>query len=59
VAMRDGQTKARFSVQGLSGDRPVEVLGESRNLTSKDGQFDDDFKPWDVHLYRIATVSAH
>jgi len=59
VAMREGQTKARFSVQGLSGGQPVEVLGESRSLTSKDGQFDDDFKSWDVHLYRIAPVSAH
>jgi len=59
VAMRDGQTKARFSVQGLSGELPVEVLGESRSLPSKDGQFDDEFNPWDVHLYRISTVEIH
>lgn len=58
VAMRDGQTKARFTVPGLGGDQPVEVLGESRSLTSKSGVFDDDFQPWDVHLYRIATPTA-
>lgn len=59
VAMREGQTRARFTIQGLSGDQPVEVLGESRSLTSKNGTFDDDFKPWDVHLYRVATPETH
>jgi hypothetical protein len=53
VAMRDGQTRARFSVQGLSGQRAVEVLGEDRTLESKGGGFEDDFQPWDVHLYRL------
>jgi hypothetical protein len=57
VAMRDGRTRARFMARGLSGDRPVEVLGESRKLTAHDGSFDDDFTPWDVHLYRIRTAS--
>jgi len=55
VAMREGRTRARLTIHDLRGDRPVEVLGESRSLTSKNGTFDDDFKPWDVHLYRIAT----
>jgi hypothetical protein len=54
VAMRDGQTRTRFSVPGLSGQKGVEVLGEDRTLESKDGAFEDDFKSWDVHLYRIA-----
>jgi hypothetical protein len=53
AAMRDGQTRTRFSVQGLSGSRTVEVLGENRTLESKDGAFEDDFPLWGVHLYRI------
>jgi hypothetical protein len=58
VAMRDGRTQARFTIKSLTGDQPVEVLGESRKLTSKDGAFDDGFQPWDVHLYRITTAGA-
>jgi hypothetical protein len=53
VAMREGQTRARFSIQGLTGPLSVEVLGEQRTLDLKDGVFEDDFTPWDVHLYRI------
>lgn len=59
VAMRDGQTQAHFTIQGLSGNQPVEVLGESRTLTAGNGAFDDDFKPWDVHLYRIGPAGSH
>jgi len=58
VAMREGQTRATFKVQGLSGDQPVEVLGESRRLTARNGAFDDDFKLWDVHLYRIGPAGT-
>lgn len=54
VGLRDGQTRARFSVQGLSGANQVEVLGENRTLDVQDGGFEDDFSPWAVHLYRIA-----
>jgi hypothetical protein len=53
VAMRQGQMRVRFTVQGLEGNRPVEVLGESRSLTANDGVLDDDFGVWGVHLYRI------
>ncbi|MEK7996465.1 MAG: hypothetical protein AAB403_21910, partial [Planctomycetota bacterium] len=53
VAMRSGQTSATFTIQGLEGEKPVEVLGEDRTLTSKNGVFQDRFAPWDVHLYRV------
>jgi hypothetical protein len=53
VAMRAGATQARFRVAGLRGPCDVGVLGESRALTLRDGAFTDQFKPWDVHLYRI------
>ena len=53
VAMRDGRTSATFTVRGVEGDGSVEVLGEGRTITSRDGVFKDTFSAWDVHLYRI------
>jgi hypothetical protein len=53
VVMREGQTRARFTIPSLRGDLPVEVLGESRTLKSQNGLFDDNFDTWDVHLYKI------
>jgi hypothetical protein len=53
VTMREGSTRARFSIQGLTGPQPVTVLGEERTLESNDGVFEDDFPSWGVHLYRI------
>ena len=53
VAMRKGQAAATFTIQGLAGEKTVEVLGENRTLNSKNGIFKDEFQPWDVHLYRI------
>lgn len=50
-AMRDKGTKASFDVKGAKGS--AEVLGEGRSIPVKDGRFEDDFKPYDVHLYRI------
>ncbi len=53
VAMRSGTTKATFAVDGLSGARTVEVLGQSREIRAENGIFEDDFGPWDVHIYRV------
>ena len=53
VGMRDGRTNAKFAVQRLKEEKPVEVLGEDRTIISKDGFFEDGFNAWDVHLYRI------
>jgi hypothetical protein len=53
VGMRDGKTTGTFTLAGLKGERAVEVLGEDRTITSKDGVFGDSFEAWDVHLYRI------
>jgi len=53
VGMRDGSTKAKFTIPALKGKRTVEVLGENRTILSKDGIFSDTFEEWDVHLYRI------
>jgi hypothetical protein len=53
VGMRDGKCSATFTLQGLSGQREIEVLGEARTLMSKDGVFTDRFEPYEVHLYRV------
>ena len=53
VAMRGEATTATSTLQGLGNARIVEVLGENRAVTLRDGVFTDDFGPWDVHLYRI------
>jgi hypothetical protein len=52
VAMRDGETRVTFRVPGITGD--VEVIGEGRSLAAKDGAFEDAFKGYEVHLYRVA-----
>jgi hypothetical protein len=57
AAMRAGQTHAKFSIPGLTGRHIVEVLDEARTLRATDGGFEDDFKPWEVHLYRLAVAN--
>jgi hypothetical protein len=54
VGMRDGRTEGEFQLQDRSGEMPVEVLGENRTLTSKNGRFTDTFGPWEVRIYKIA-----
>ena len=53
VAMRGDTTAATFTLKGLEGNKKVEVLAESRAITSQDGVFADSFGRWDVRLYRI------
>jgi hypothetical protein len=53
VGMRNGRTNTTFTVHGLTEEKDVEVLGESRTIISENGVFKDGFEPWDVHLYRI------
>jgi hypothetical protein len=54
VGMREGATAASFTLKGLEGDTKVEVLGENRTLTARNGAFKDQFGSWDVHLYRMS-----
>jgi len=53
VAMRDIPTSVAFTVDGLPGPCVAEVLGENRSLPITDDGFTDDFKGYEVHLYRI------
>jgi len=53
VAMRDGSMRATFTVSGIGKNGLAEVLDESRSVEVADGKLSDDFKPWEVHLYRL------
>jgi hypothetical protein len=53
VAMRDEATKGSFEIAGLPPAAQAEALGEGRQITVRDGCFSDQFRPYDVHLYRI------
>ena len=37
----------------MTGTAKAQVLGEDRTVLVRDGVFQDDFRPWDVHLYQI------
>jgi hypothetical protein len=37
----------------LKGFSTAQVIGEDRTIKIKDGKFEDDFKAYDVHIYRI------
>ena len=53
VGMSHSNTNASFTINGLKGERLVQVLFENRTIVSKDGVFEDGFNAWDVHLYQI------
>jgi hypothetical protein len=52
VGMRDGAAKGLFQVPGIKAGK-VEVIGENRALELANGKFEDEFKAFDVHLYKI------
>ncbi len=53
VNMRSSKTTGSFRGKALP-DGKIEVIGEGRTLEAKDGAFQDDFGPYEVHLYKIA-----
>ncbi len=53
AAMRDGATRASFTVHGVQAAAAAEVLGENRRIPVASGRFEDDFKSYEVHLYKI------
>lgn len=53
VAMRDTATDATFAVDGLAEGAEVEVIGEGRTLTAREGRFTDAFGGYGAHLYRV------
>ena len=60
VAMRDGATHVTFTIKGMPTSKvvagkpiPVELLGEGRWLQIIGGQISDEFKGYEVHLYKF------
>jgi hypothetical protein len=52
VAMRDAETTASFKLKA-GGDATAEVIDEGRTVPVKGGAFEDKFKGYGVHLYKI------
>lgn len=53
VGMADGATSATFALSDLDASIDIEVIGENRSISATDGQFEDAFDPYAVHLYRV------
>jgi hypothetical protein len=53
VGMRNGPARGAFTVRSLTENATAEALGEGRTIPVRGGRFEDDFQPYDVHLYRI------
>lgn len=53
VGMRNAPAKGTFEVRGLPATATAEVIGENRRIAVKGGKFEDEFRAYDVHLYRI------
>lgn len=58
VVMRNTPGTATFSGLGnISG--PVQVIGENRQVTMTNGQFQDSFVGYGVHLYQFASAEVN
>src|SRR5271157_6641260 len=56
VWLQDPNQAGKYiEIKGLAPRTTAEVLGEQRRITIKEGRFEDHFRPYDVHLYAIAT----
>lgn len=53
VGMRNASTTAEFTIQNAPERATAEVLGEGRRIAVRRGRFMDEFKPYEVHLYRV------
>ena len=53
AAMRDGKTRAVFSLKGAPVAAVAEVIGEGRSIPVRRGGFEDEFGSYGVHLYQI------
>jgi hypothetical protein len=56
VNMRNRPTRGTFAINHLPRRASAEVLGESRQLETMNGEWSDDFAGYAVHLYRLAAI---
>jgi hypothetical protein len=57
VGMRNRPTRANLvfdQLHKLKQNATVTVLGENRTLQAWNGNFDDDFAPYQVHIYKVS-----
>jgi hypothetical protein len=54
VGMRNQPARASFQLREAHWNAEVKVLGEDRSIPLQNGQFEDAFEPYAVHLYRVA-----
>jgi len=52
AAMRDQAVKGSFAVKESKASQ-AEVLGEGRTVPMTGGRFDDEFRPYEIHLYKM------
>jgi hypothetical protein len=57
VAMRNGPSRGSFEIQGIPPTATATTIGEesgaTRRIPVSRGKFEDDFLPFDVHIYAI------
>jgi hypothetical protein len=53
VSMSNQPARCAFKVREQSENADVKVLAASRTIRLRNGEFGDEFKPYDVNLYRI------
>ena len=58
AAMRSNSTTATFSLTGILGGMAT-VLGEGRQIAVTNGQFQDSFPGYGVHLYQIGSSATN
>jgi hypothetical protein len=57
VGMRNLPTHAHLTIDmlhRLRTSKTIEVVGENRTIPAWGGRFEDDFKPYEVHIYKAA-----
>ncbi|MCK4855319.1 MAG: hypothetical protein KAT31_13670, partial [Bacteroidales bacterium] len=52
VSMREGTATVTFTINGIQ-DGETTVIGEDRELIISNGIFEDQYKDYEVHLYKI------
>ena len=53
VRMEASPAKATFQIRDIPSQATVRVIGENRTIAVRQGSFEDDFQPHEVHLYRV------
>ena len=53
ISVNSDKNPVKVTFSGLNNFKTVEVLKENRTLAISNGRLTDDFKPFDIHIYKI------